>query len=240
MSIKLYARQISDTSTLPAFDYNLYPHAIFDGNPDYRSVMSKHFKYIKLNFDEIAEIADCIRNGGKTFYPDFGEACADLLPREESYSITEVGLIEDVMHAWSLGILFREDCYSHLLTIMEHTSYVWKQINGCTQSEWQTVYYPKNYYDEAALMALEREYFNLGTAWEVIEDFSSTLEINDASLFDGFESEIVAQLSDDSWNDYTEIKQELAQFYGYSPEEIRLFPCTGAQTVIKYTYGEGI
>lgn len=49
MSIKLYARQIPDTSTLHAFDYGVYPNMIFDGNPDAKSVTSKHFDFIKID-----------------------------------------------------------------------------------------------------------------------------------------------------------------------------------------------
>ena len=43
-------------------------------------------------------------------------------------------------------------------------------IRGCSQSDWQQIYYPVDMYDNATLDILETDYFNTGTEWIIDPD----------------------------------------------------------------------
>ena len=111
-----------------------------------------------------------------------------------------------------------------ILSLLTEREYVWKQITGSCQSDWQYIYYPSDEYDKKAIEQLESEYFNEGTEWLVYEE---PVEIEESEMENACE---IAEDEDSlaftvyctSWND-EEKRKEIADGIGCNPDEVLLF-----------------
>lgn len=84
-------------------------------------------------------------------------------------------------------------------------------IRGTCQGDWQNVYFPADEYSREALQALEIEYFNLGTEWEI-------------SRADAPEDSYCMYCYEDSPE---QIRAEIASAEGVTPDEIEMHAFTG-------------
>lgn len=100
----------------------------------------------------------------------------------------------------------------HLVTGKQ---YGCRLLRGSSYGDWQNLYYPVRDYSPKALNTLEKEYFNLGTEWIVP---------------DGKEEFSTYCYGITPWD----IKREIADVTGESPENIRLLFFDGYTKTPKY------
>ena len=55
------------------------------------------------------------------------------------------------------------------LSLVSGEEYVWKEIHGCCQGEYNRVIYPESRFSEQDIRNFECEFFNLGTEWCVTD-----------------------------------------------------------------------
>lgn len=97
--------------------------------------------------------------------------------------------------------------------------WIQRTISGCTQSEWQEIYFPAGTMDRASVECLESEYFNIGSEWGI-----STGAPNDPN------AEIQYYLYCSTGNARTEI----ARAEGIPAENVVLFAFDGYTKTPKY------
>ena len=98
------------------------------------------------------------------------------------------------------------------------TGHVWdtREIRGCSQGDWQQIWYNTTFWPDSAVAALETEYFNTGTEYTLEPDT------------EGFYS-----IYCHGWTD-EQHRAEIAENIGCSPDEIRLLKFTGYTQIPKY------
>lgn len=111
-----------------------------------------------------------------------------------------------------------------VLSIVTGEEWDYRNIHGCCQSEWNTVYYPVKYWTKESLDAFETMYFNTGSEWIVHE---GDTEPTSPEEIDGCAYYCV------SWNDEG-IKKELAEAAGGNAEDVVLYKYDGYTSIPKY------
>lgn len=116
----------------------------------------------------------------------------------------------------------------NILTTLTKEKWETTTIRGCSQGEWQTVFYSTKYWNKESLKTLECEYFNTGTEWEIAyvdDDFSVEED------FDNLIGDCCAYCH----SLFTPtIKKEIASYEGISEDEIRLYEFDGWTKKAKY------
>ena len=111
-----------------------------------------------------------------------------------------------------------------VLSIVTGEEWDYRNIHGCCQSEWNTVYYPVKYWTKESLDAFETMYFNTGSEWIVHE---GDTEPTSPEEIDGCAYYCV------SWNDEG-IKKELAEAAGGNVEDVVLYKYSGSVSIPTY------
>lgn len=221
--MKIYVRQVNpEFQGRGIFDNELngVEHINVCGNTDYKEHTSNVFKRVKSALDngELAEAIKDIETDGyySSFYKTITEVFNDLLKRNDgkNYSRRQIGKLKQL-------ILKYDDCKSseqdHLLvdvlSIVTGEEWDYKMIYGNRQSDWNTVYYPVQYWTKESLEAFEIIYFNTGSEW-IIHD--GDMEPTSPEEIDGLTCYCV------SWND-DGIKKELAEAAGGNAEDVILY-----------------
>lgn len=91
--------------------------------------------------------------------------------------------------------------------------------------EWQMVFYPVDEWSKEALQEFETQYFNEGTEWIIHDEQEAPEAPEDIS---GYSVYCIG------WNT-EQIKKEIAEITGASPEEITLFEFGGYTKTAYYT-----
>lgn len=233
--MKVYAKQINpEYQESYLFDDDVMGTEYINvcGNKDFQSRTSKLFDRVKecLDNGELAEAIEDIKTGGyySSFYENVTQAINDLLWREDGkpYSTRQIGELKQLVLEYSECSSSREDqILVEVLSIVTGEEWDYKQIHGCCQGEWNTVYYPIQYWTKESLESFEVMYFNNGSEW-IVHDGDT--EPTNPEEIDGCAYYCV------SWNDEG-IKKELAEAVGVeNPEDIILYKYAGSVSVPIY------
>ena len=216
----IYAKQIPPEFQESQLSWDFWPEDIICcGNRDYN--VHQTDAYEKL-MKYAGDCADEIENLGHSWsYKNATEAIMDLLPPEhkKNYSTREIKRWKELLKGYSVCRSCEEDDYiAQMLSLITGKKYSHTEIHGCCQRDWQRLYYPSAYGREF-VKAFEIEFFNLGSEW-IIHDEDS--EPKDTDGISGYSMYLMA----DGYSS-DEVKEELSEQIGVSPEEIVLYSFVG-------------
>lgn len=231
--MKIYARQIMpefQDSRIFDDDGNGVEYINVWGNKDYQSRTSSVFDRVKecLDAGELAEDIEAVmEKNPSTIYGNITEAINNQLWRDDGkpYSTRQIGKLKQLVLRYSECRSSEEDqILVDVLSIVTGEEWDYRNIHGCCQSEWNTVYYPVKYWTKESLDAFETMYFNTGSEWIVHE---GDTEPTSPEEIDGCAYYCV------SWNDEG-IKKELAEAAGGNVEDVVLYKYSGSVSIPTY------
>lgn len=231
--MKIYARQIMpefQDSRIFDDDGNGVEYINVWGNKDYQSRTSSVFDRVKecLDAGELAEDIEAVmEKNPSAIYGNITEAINNQLWRDDGkpYSTRQIGKLKQLVLRYSECRSSEEDqILVDVLSIVTGEEWDYRNIHGCCQSEWNTVYYPVKYWTKESLDAFETMYFNTGSEWIVHE---GDTEPTSPEEIDGCAYYCV------SWDDEG-IKKELAEAIGEKPEDIVLYKYAGSVSIPTY------
>lgn len=215
---KVYARQVApEFQESPLFFDECFPEniAVF-GNNDYE--------------EHVPEIVEKVRNGlencemdeamNQTYYAtSLEEYMMESIPPvgREHYTKKELTEIENFVADYGLQSMRDKEIFCRILSIVTGKEWASKQICGSAQSEWNNIYYSVDEWTEEALAKLEIQYFNEGTEWIVHDEEYDPVGAEDISGYSTYCT---------GWND-DEIRKELADSAGVSPEDVVMYKWNG-------------
>ena len=231
--MKIYARQIMpefQDSRIFDDDGNGVEYINVWGNKDYQSRTSSVFDRVKecLDAGELAEDIEAVmEKNPSAIYGNITEAINNQLWRDDGkpYSTRQIGKLKQLVLRYSECRSSEEDqILVDVLSIVTGEEWDYRNIHGCCQSEWNTVYYPVKYWTKESLDAFETMYFNTGSEWIVHE---GDTEPTSPEEIDGCAYYCV------SWNDEG-IKKELAEAAGGNMEDVVLYKYSGSVSIPTY------
>ena len=231
--MKIYARQIMpefQDSRIFDDDGNGVEYINVWGNKDYQSRTSSVFDRVKecLDAGELAEDIEAVmEKNPSAIYGNITEAINNQLWRDDGkpYSTRQIGKLKQLVLRYSECRSSEEDqILVDVLSIVTGEEWDYRNIHGCWQSEWNTVYYPVKYWTKESLDAFETMYFNTGSEWIVHE---GDTEPTSPEEIDGCAYYCV------SWNDEG-IKKELAEAAGGNVEDVVLYKYSGSVSIPTY------
>lgn len=231
--MKIYARQIMpefQDSRIFDDDGNGVEYINVWGNKDYQSRTSSVFDRVKecLDAGELAEDIEAVmEKNPSAIYGNITEAINNQLWRDDGkpYSTRQIGKLKQLVLRYSECRSSEEDqILVDVLSIVTGEEWDYRNIHGCCQSEWNTVYYPVKYWTKESLDAFETMYFNTGSEWIVHE---GDTEPTSPEEIDGCAYYCV------SWNDEG-IKKELAEAAGGNAEDVVLYKYAGSVSIPTY------
>lgn len=231
--MKIYARQIMpefQDSRIFNDDGNGVEYINVWGNKDYQSRTSSVFDRVKecLDAGELAEDIEAVmEKNPSAIYGNITEAINNQLWRDDGkpYSTRQIGKLKQLVLQYSECRSSEEDqILVDVLSIVTGEEWDYRNIHGCCQSEWNTVYYPVKYWTKESLDAFETMYFNTGSEWIVHE---GDTEPTSPEEIDGCAYYCV------SWNDEG-IKKELAEAAGGNVEDVVLYKYSGSVSIPTY------
>jgi len=180
---KVYAIQVApEHQESPCFlfdDGETYQDITITGNKNYNGRKSDIFEEIVGDrLEELAGAVNDILSGEKWHdIATVSGALQELMPpkHKEKYSPREVKQWKDLLQfdyeAWRKG---GYSCYEkpqyetndgicQALLLVTGKKYTYTTIHGCSQGDWQDVFYPADDYSDKFIKNLETEYFNTGT-----------------------------------------------------------------------------
>lgn len=101
-------------------------------------------------------------------------------------------------------------------------------INGCSQGEWQNIYYVKDSFSKNAIDAIEAYYFNTGSEWMIS---MPETEIKDVSEIENLDCEFTTYCTE--WSD-DDIRQRIADECNVNPADVVLIAIDGYVQMPKY------
>jgi hypothetical protein len=167
---KVYARQISpEFQESPLQWTDIYPDGvILDGNKRNTVHTIPAYDHIKSGFEDMTEYAEyCGKNGT---YQTITDCISDYLPCEykKKYSTNDIHEWKTLIKEYDDNAELTDNIICTALKLMTGKEYESACIRGCSQGDWQDMYYPIEYGKEF-VQSFETEYFNTGSEW-IIHD----------------------------------------------------------------------
>lgn len=211
---KWFAVQVPPEDQESDFDDIMMDGVMFYGNKDFESVGTELLEEFRNKFAEIDDIFDegvSPEKRKQVFLEQFPYAKEDACKKI-------IDLVET-------GRNTSDEYFRLALQVLTGKVYESICIYGCTQGEWQTVYYPIDEWTEKQIKDLGIRYFNTGTAWYCV-DASDVHSEDPESIYECFNGFYHYSTQ---WNK-KKIQQELADNVGCNPEELKMFPFDGYVT----------
>lgn len=227
--MKIYAKQVPpECQESPIFYAECFPDNIaVCGNRDFNRHTPEIFDKV-LNVLEAGEVADILENfkDWGQWYKNATEAITEYLPPAKGkYSTNAIHALKSLICDYSSCSSSAEDeILLKALSIVTSKKWNCRTIRGCSQSEWQEIFYPVDDWSKEALTTFGAEYFNTGTEWIVHDEEADPESPEDVSGYSIYCT---------SWNDEG-IKQEIAEASGGSPEDVLLYTFDGYRQTALY------
>lgn len=226
--MKIYAKQVPpEHQESPIFLDECFPDNIaLVGNRDFNKHAPEIFDTV-LNVLECGELAEILENiKSWEWYKNATEAITEYLPPSKGkYSTNAIHALKSLVSQYSTCSSSAEDeILCKVLSIVTSKKWACGTIRGCSQSEWQEIYYPVDDWSKEALNTFETEYFNTGTEWIVHDEEATPESPEDVSGYSVYCT---------SWNDEG-FKKEIADANGGSPEDVILYEFDGYRQTALY------
>lgn len=224
---KIYARQIPpEYQESPLFLDDASFHNInVRGNRNYTAHTSELFDRVHNALayysGGLLEAWDDLTGGNSPYYT-WADALADIVPEEgrDPYTREErKHTWPNLAHAYNFAKNGREenDLLCQALALVTGKPWEWRTLRGCCQGDWNEAFYCVEDWDRETLCAFEIEYFNTGTEWIIHDEENEPEDPDDIS---GFSVYCLG------WNE-DQIKREIAEYAGGSPENVTLYKFNG-------------
>lgn len=180
-----------------------------------------------LEQGELAEILEYPKNWAD-WYKNATQAITEYLPptNGKKYSTNAIHALRCLIIDYSCCACSKEnEILCKVLSIVDGRPWEWSTIRGSCQRDWQEVFYPVDEWSKEALQEFETQYFNEGTEWIIHDEQEAPEAPEDIS---GYSVYCIG------WNT-EQIKKEIAEITGASPEEITLFEFGGYTKTAYYT-----
>lgn len=213
---KVYARQVAPEFQESPIEERFPENIAVFGNKNYE--------------EHVPEIVEKVRNGlencemdeamNQTYYAtSLEEYMMESIPpvEREHYTKKELTEIENLVADYGLQSMRDEEIFCRILSIVTGKEWASKQICGSAQSDWNNIYYSVDEWTEEALAKLEIQYFNEGTEWIIHDEEYDPVGAEDISGYSTYCT---------GWND-DEIRKELADSAGVSPEDVVMYKWNG-------------
>lgn len=231
--MKIYARQIApEYQESPLFlGDDFFPDniAVF-GNEEYEEHCPDFIDNIweVLRQGELADVLENIKEW-KEWYKNATEAITDYLPSGHGrrYSTNAIHALKNYVIDFSSCPCDREyEILCKVLSIVTGKKWDYQSIKGCSQCEWNYIFYPVNEWTDEQIKAFEIEYFNMGTEWIVDDgefdpENDSPLNINGCFVYCT------------SWSEEG-IQKEIADAEGIDPADVVLYAFEGWSRTAQY------
>lgn len=193
----LIARQVPPDEQgmfLDSFNEKTFPDLIIKGNNDYMAYYPD---------ERIESFLDMCEDYNMSVDININDLIDDI--SKYTYDEDSINNIIQIIKNADWGFDNEETC--QLLTYMSGDTWDYEIKRGLNQGEWQYFFYnTKVYTHDEDLEIPEREYFNNGSEWELMEENGE---------------EIGYIYCHDDYYDWI-IKKEIAETYGYNIEDIKL------------------
>ena len=211
--MRIYAKQVPPEHQESPFDYNEYTDIILTGNRNYRGQAPEWFDNLESRLEDAADEWNALQVG-HGWYNNWGDVLADLLAPVDREAYTRAERLEwaAIVNRWPATHNGLEELRVILdaLRLITGKKWEWRTLRGVCQGDWIDCYYPADSWSDAALDALEVEYFNTGSEWCIKESEDDP----------GYYQYCTG------WNNDL-IRAEIAETAGTSPENVILYVFTG-------------
>lgn len=222
----IYARQVSPEYQESPMCYidDIYENVIFAGNRDFKGRTTYEYDKIVANIDCLSDLSDI--GTRYSYYDNITDLVNSNFPKNSgNYSPRQIGKWRKLIERYNVCSSDEErDIICEALTLMTGKQYDYHCIRGCCQGDWQYIYYPIDDYNDKMLDIIEKDYFNEGSEWIIHdedEEPESPEDINGTGMY-CFE-----------WGE-DDIKQEIANAFNCSRDEVVLYKFTGYSRVPNY------
>lgn len=188
--------------------------------------VSPEYQESPLNIDELVNMGELIVYGNRDYKahttPDFDNIIDGLTVGEFDSSGFPEDFSEQKKHDINflagifLDSLNPQKIIALALSVWTGDKWDYKCIRGCSQSEWNYIYYMPDMWTDKALRYFEIEYYNTGEEWRVVDE-------------DGEEYYYYTH----EWSD-CEKTRELAEMVGCSVQNLTLYAFDGWDRTPKY------
>ncbi len=223
----IYARQIPPEYQESPLSTWGWPEELTCNVKHSRQHTSKAYELLMRYADECEDEIENLKSAG-SLYRNATEVIHDMLPPQHKvrYATQEIKKWKELLKGYSSCTSSQEAGYIvEMLTLLTGEKYVYAVIRGCSQGEWEEIFYPESY-GESFRDNFETAYFNLGSEW-IIHDEDS--EPKDPDEICGYSMYLMA----DGYSS-DEVKEELSEQIGASPEEIVLYSFAGWKRSAEY------
>lgn len=239
---KVYARQVPPEFQSPTvfWDDESFPEdiAVF-GNTHYKEHIPDVVKRVRkvLEQGDLAEIVEDFKNGTRNVldyynYDNVTQAINDYLwpVNREKYSTKDISKLKDYItrYGW---LSEDDDILAGVLSIVAGEKWEHGVICGSCQGDWNDIFYPVDKWDDKRLERFEAEYWNMGSEWVIIDDYTFDPDTQDIDELDGGSFYAVGQNID-------AIKKEIAEYIGCDPADVVLYAFEKWLKIPHYKVGE--
>ena len=216
---KIYALQIApeyQESPLVWDMYNLrgtyWEDIEISGNRDFRDHVSEEFETACCVCDswDFSNALDELWYGESDVYNTLRDVLDDFLPREKPYTDAEENRLKRIIKAYHARALSDDEYFLEILSLVKGERYIKWCTRGCTQSDWQYIYFPADKYSDEDIKIFEVEYFNTGTEWTIHDEETPPENPDDICGY---------SIYCHGWNN-EQIKQEIADAAGGDPADV--------------------
>jgi len=222
--MKIYARQVEpEYQESPYYmfkDEDCYNEIIVTGNRRFIGKKTEEFKTIENYIDDA--YYELCGIGADSNFNNITELVNHYFPpcHKKAYSTKEIKRWRDAL-TYIVENENVENYYCEMLSLYTGIEYSYADIRGCSQGDWNGLYYPTSYSDDF-VKTFEIEYFNTGT--EVI--------IHDEE----FEPENEEDISGYALYCYTyDIKKEIAEHCNVAEDDVIFYEVCGYSRRANYT-----
>lgn len=181
---------------------------VIEGNnrlsPFYNSEIFQNVKK-ELENGEVYEALNLMEEEGYCWFLPYEKYSTQIIqiyfPKEngKKYNAKELLTLKRLLRKWEAT--YKDDVLLDILTIVTGKKWEMGEIKGCTQGDWNNIFYVKN---EIDIENIEARYFGLWTEWEITDDDG------DVTVWQIF--------------DYQNPKEYLAECFGVKEKDIELLP----------------
>ena len=240
---KVYAKQVCpEIQESPYYlfgaDDCYYGDITITGNRDFKGRKTEAFMMIEKNLEDLSSTLLAPDLCG---YDSATQAIMDMLPPEHKakYSSREVSLWKKIAAEYDkldygIGNAGADEVVCEALRLITGRPHERSTLRGCSQGDWQNVYYPAEYNKGAFLSNLEADYFNTGTEVVICEYYQDdALNENGLRPPERICDEETYSMYCYGWNDAL-IKQEIAESTGRDVSDVIFYKHDGYTKTARY------
>lgn len=187
---------------------------IFGGDPInkvYEALFGKSSDCFCNDFDNVGADAD---------FDSITDCINYYLPPQskERYSTKEIRKLKELLDEfWSAnGRGMEDERFCDIASIVTGKKYDYRNIHGCCQRDWNTLYFPVDSVSDDSIRYIEGVFFNTGDEWSIRE--------GDEEVYRTYTVE----------SDINKVRGEIADVLGVEPSQLEMYLFDGYDMIARY------